>query len=348
MAPFSMSTKSQMREQVVRENLIEFGGSLTQIEIAEKYSIPKSSVNDTVRVLRSREQVTVTGQTPDDLDEDPMESIEAMLKRQERTERLANLKKNQVVAIDSDKPVGVTLFSDIHWGATGLDVKALVADTEIVRDADGMYAFCLGDLTDNWIGKLAGIAGEQSVSVPQEKAAAEWWLEQLAGKMPVVVAGNHDNRSITQAHIDYVHGMLRGSQLLYGKDEVRFTLKVGDGEWRWKCRHLFKGNSQWNETHAAEKDGKMRDVWDFAASGHYHKPTIIRPFYNEMRDKLCYACNIGTYKGEDDYATMLGYRHHKTEYTATIIYFPDGRVHIAQGATLEESCRYLKYLRKTY
>jgi hypothetical protein len=343
-----MTAEAKHRADTVKENLGEFGGSMTQKDISEKFGFPQSSISETVKMLRNEGAVTVTGQTPDDLSEDPMESIEALLKRQERAERLASLKKDQVVAIDSEKPVGVTLFSDIHWGATGLDVKALVADTKMVRDAEGMYAFCLGDLTDNWIGKLAGIAGEQSISIPQEKAAAEWWLEQLSGKMPVVVAGNHDNRTITQSHIDYVHEMLRGSQLLYGKDEVRFTLNVGDGVWKWKCRHLFKGNSQWNETHAAEKDGKMRDIWDFAASGHYHKPTIIRPFYNEMRDKLCYACNIGTYKGEDDYATMLGYRHHKTEYTATIIYFPDGRAHIAQGATLEESCRYLKYLRKSY
>jgi|10_taG_2_1085330.scaffolds.fasta_scaffold08427_6 transposase-like protein len=343
------TTAQQMRperEEIVRQNSSEFGGSMNQKEIAEQYDIPRSTLSNIIQGLRTK--VQVTGVTPESLEEDAEATIEQLLKRQQRVKRLLELQKEQVVAIDSDRPVGVTLFSDIHWGNRDVDYEALVRDTELVRDCEGMYAFGLGDYTDNWIGKLGGIAAEQSVTIEQEKATCRWWFEQLTGKIPVVVAGNHDNRSITTAHIDYVHDMLRGAALLYGKDEVRFTLKLGKAEWVWKCRHSFRGGSQWNETHATEKDGKLYDLWDFAASGHYHHPTMIRPFYQQSRGTICYACNIGTYKMRDDFATMLGYRTHHSTYTATIIYTPDGEVIIPQGATLEQAAKYLSWLRKTY
>jgi hypothetical protein len=136
--------------------------------------------------------------------------------------------------------------------------------------------------------------------------------------------------------------------LLYGTDEVKFKLQVGDGEWQWKCRHSFKGNSQWNETHAMERDGKMYDGWDFGAAGHFHRPTVIRPYFQQFFRKHCYACNIGTYKKRDDFATRLGLGHNHTEYTATIYFYPSGKVGIAQGFTLEESLKVLTDIRKRF
>jgi Mn-dependent DtxR family transcriptional regulator len=92
-----MTEEAKRRADIVGEHLEEFGGTMTQKEIAEGYGFARSSVSETAKMLREQGQVTVTGQTPDDLTEDPMESIEALLKRQERSERLAKLKKDQVV-----------------------------------------------------------------------------------------------------------------------------------------------------------------------------------------------------------------------------------------------------------
>ena len=72
---------------------------------------------------------------------------------------------------------------------------------------------------------------------------------------------------------------------------------------------------------------------------------MIRPFYDEKSEKVSYACNIGTYKMRDDFGTMLGFRSHITNYTATIIYDPKGEVIIPFGSTLEGACRYLRHLR---
>lgn len=324
-------------------------GHRTSPEIARATGIPERSVRRYLAVLREDDGYTVTGATPDDFVEPQMETIEQLIKRQRQRTELRNKQENQLVNIESDRPISVTLFSDIHWGADDVDYETLVSDTVKVRDSEGSYAFCLGDLGDNWVGNLAGLSAEQAITIGQEKTCIEWWLEQLSGKLPVVVSGNHDNRTKYIAHVDYVQEMCRGMNLLYGTDMVKFKLQVGDADWDWKCRHSFKGNSQWNETHAMEKDGKLYDGWDFGASGHFHKPTVIRPFYQQMFDKLCYACNVGTYKQSDDFAVRIGFNdRQKTEYTATILYYPDGRVMIPQGATLEDSLNMLKWARKTF
>ena len=322
-------------------------GLITSSSISLRTGIPARTVRRYLEKIKN-DGYEIHGKTPDDYDEDGEATIDYLLDRQNKHDNLLEKEQNQIVNLSGDKPISVTLFSDIHWGNAHVDYRALVRDTNMVRDEEGAYAFCLGDLGDNWVGKLGGIAAEQEVSILQEKSGIRWWLEQLSGKLPVVVSGNHDNRTKYLAHVDYVQDMCRGMNLLYGTDQVMFTLKLGEGSWKWKCRHQFKGNSQWNETHAIERDGKLYEGFDFGAHGHFHKPTIIRPYYQQLLRRVCYACNIGTYKKSDDFAIRIGQTPHHTEYTATVIYYPDGRCIVPNGTTLEDNLRFLRWTRENF
>ena len=341
----SLYRKTSEREKVITE--LYARGFNTSPEISEKTGIPERTVRRYLKIIKDGNFV-VDGMTPEDYEEESDATIEYLLSRQEVNQSRSEKERDQHVYLTSDRPVSVTLFSDIHWGSPTVDYKSLVRDTGMVRDEEGAYAFCLGDLGENWVGTLSGISAEQEVTINQEKSGIEGWLGQLSENLPVVVSGNHDNRTKYLAHIDYVQQMCRGLNLLYGSDQVIFDLHLGDAVWRWKCRHQFKGSSQWNETHAIEKNGKLYDGFDFGAHGHFHRPTIIRPYYQSLLRKVCYACNIGTYKISDDYATRLGFENHHTEYTATIIYYPDGRVVVPNGSTLEENLRYLRWARKNF
>ena len=63
---------------------------------------------------------------------------------------------------------------------------------------------------------------------------------------------------------------------------------------------------------------------------------------------VCYACNIGTYKKSDDFAIRIGQTPHHTEYTATVIYYPDGRCIVPNGTTLEDNLRFLRWTRENF
>jgi hypothetical protein len=326
-------------------------GEKNKTEISRITGVPRTTVrrilseynDDDDNAVSADSIVNILGFTPDDVI-DGKTIVEKMVEAQDVIVDRIVRRYSQSIEIKDDKPVGVALFSDLRLGNKYVDYKAIRDETTLVANTDGFYCMALGDYHDNWIGKLEGIQREMPVDFASEIAMLEWWVDLIRDKLIVVVGGNHDTgRTKRISGIDYVKRILKGVRTLYDPDEVRFTFKLGEGEWRFKCRHAWMGTSVYNDTHGIEKDPRFGDdEFDVGIGGHTHRGTIFREFMFHHKKRL--AILLGTYKYHDGYATRLGFPRSPNTASGGLLMYPDGRmVHYDDLFALAD---YLKYLRR--
>lgn len=340
-----MQPNLALREQIV--SLHEDG--LSQYAIAAQLGRAQSTVSDHLKAHRESNTPTpiITGIHPDDLNTPHEDVITRLLTRQERTESRMAMRDAQVVEIPDSGPIGLAFVSDKHMGGD-CDYRAMVDDVELIRDTPGMYAIETGDNSENWLGSLAGLKGEQVVTSEEEYELVKWWFSRLTehNKLLAVVAGNHDNRTKRYAGLDLIRQALQGAALLYDCEEVRFRLKLGAAEWRIKARHKWPGHSKYNPAHAMT-GGKAGyrfggDDYDIAVGGHKHVGTMFFPDIFHMTKRL--VVMVGTYKMDDEYGRAGGFPGTFGRGCGALIMRPDGRWQ--QQDDLESACDYLTYLRR--
>jgi hypothetical protein len=269
--------------------------------------------------------VEIDGITPDDQFPDGIEVIDKLIAVQDKVRDKVNRRYNQVIKINESKPVAVAMFSDLHLGGPYVDYRAIKEDAKLVAETDGFYAIGAGDYLDNWIGKLEWVQRGQAVPFSDEVAMVEAWFDMLREKLLVVVAGNHDFRTKKTAGIDLIARITRNVKCLFDGDEVRFLMKLGKGQWRFKIRHAWKYRSVLNESHGIERDLERGDGdFDIGIGAHEHRGTIFRECTFHGAKKL--AVVLGTYKYHDRYAVQWGFPRNTHDASGAIILHPDGRL----------------------
>ena len=80
------------------------------------------------------------------------------------------------IKIKADGPIGIVHFGDPHVDDDGCDIARLEQDLVTTRETEGLYGANLGDLQNNWIGRLARLWAEQSTSASQAWKLVEWMV----------------------------------------------------------------------------------------------------------------------------------------------------------------------------
>ena len=75
------------------------------------------------------------------------------------------------IKIKSNKPIGVAFVGDPHVDNNGCNWPLLRRDIAIMRDTPGMFAVNIGDVTDNWAGRLVRLYADQEMS---KKRRGSW------------------------------------------------------------------------------------------------------------------------------------------------------------------------------
>lgn len=245
------------------------------------------------------------------------------------------------VRIDSSKPVGLALMSDLHIGSPYVDYKSLYAHSEIVRDTPGLFLLVAGDERDNFIiSKLAHARRSARISVPQELIMYKSWVDMVREKIVSYVTGNHDLWTYKLSGVDLAEQYLP-PQVLYDKFEVRMRFLVGQEEWKMRIRHRWAGRSYLNLTNGIERDWQFMP-FDIGIGGDYHDATLCREFIRE--DKIRFAILLGTYKRlGDPFFSQVGKQQSPHNGAAMIIMHPNGDMQWFRD--LEMGAEYLTYLR---
>lgn len=214
-------------------------------------------------------------------------------------------------------PIAICAVGDPHVDDDGCDLGAIERDMTIIGGTEGMYALHVGDITNNWVGRLGRLYAHQTTKASDGIRLAEWMFS-LAPPL-AVVGGNHDlwnegmswlNFCVKQAGVKQVreHG-------------VRLELRFPKGQSvRVHTRHDFPGHSQFNSLHGLRKEHLfgLRDHVNIAGHKHVDAYSVVPSPDGYMQHML----RVSGYKGHDDYAKSLNLLPMKMSPTCALIIDP--------------------------
>ena len=157
------------------------------------------------------------------------------------------------ININIDGPIGIAHFGDPHVDDDGTDLSEIFSITDKINKTDGMFAGNLGDIQNNWIGRLARLYAQQTTTAKESWLLSEHFVKSL--NWLYLVGGNHD---VWSGDGDPLEFIIRNSETVYSNHGVRINLKFPNKKTiRINARHQFKGNSMWNTAHAISRAIQM-------------------------------------------------------------------------------------------
>ena len=249
------------------------------------------------------------------------------------------------ININVDGPIGIAHFGDPHVDDDGTDLSQILMYIDLINNTEGMFAGNLGDIQNNWIGRLQALYGQQSTSAKESWRLTEYFVNKL--NWLYLVAGNHD---VWSGDGDPLEFIMRDHKGLYERFGARMNLIFPNGkEITVNARHTFKGNSMWNTAHGVAKAAQMGWKDHILTCGHTHVSG-----YQVLKDAasglISHALQVASFKIMDSYADKLGLDDKNIfNCPVTIIdprYDDDDNRLITTIFNPEVACEYLKFLRK--
>jgi hypothetical protein len=199
--------------------------------------------------------------------------------------------------------IGILHFGDPHVDDDGCDIEAIERHTDLVNRTEGLFAANVGDTTNNWVGRLAKLYGEQATSAAQAWKIAEWFVNRC--DWLYMIGGNHD---LWSGSGDPLRWIAKHQNSLYKSSEARIALRFPSGlEVRVNARHDHSGSSIWNPAHGPMKAALMGTRDHLYVAGHKHESA-----YSVLKDAISgitmHAMKVASYKIYDRYAKERGFR----------------------------------------
>lgn len=222
------------------------------------------------------------------------------------------------IKVNMRGPIGVLHFGDPHIDDDGTDIGELFKHAELTRTTEGLFGANIGDVTNNWVGNLARIYGEQNTSAKRGRELAEYFLKSV--DWLYIVGGNHDYWSKGTGVLDWFakqYGYLESGRFQY--HGVRLALEFPNGkEVRINARHDFRGSSEHHPTHGPAKAARMGFCDHIAVCGHRHQSgyeIVVSPDPTTGDGEtglITHAIRVATYKKIDSFQREKGFPYNNT------------------------------------
>lgn len=263
-----------------------------------------------------------------------------------RTRGARESKKLVDIQVHIDGPIGIVHFGDPHVDDDGTDIGLIEDHVKLVNKTEGLFGANLGDIQNNWIGRLARLYAEQSTSHSDAWILTEWLVSSV--QWIYLVAGNHDCWSGVGDPLRWI-AKQSGNVLDY--HGVRLNLKFPNAKQvRINARHDFAGHSMWNPAHGPMKavQGGWRD--HILTCGHKHVSFVAGPLKDPASGLLSWSIRCAGYKTYDRYAEERGLPDQNAFAACVTIIDPqyaddDARL-ITVIPDVHEGADYLKFKRK--
>ena len=251
--------------------------------------------------------------------EEPLEDLIARKRAgMERTKAGEEWGKLIPVQVKDRKPIGVFFVGDPHLDDDHCDIAQLEHDLTTVGRTDGFMAGHVGDLTNNWVGRLARLYAHQSTTFRDGVRLVEWML----GLCPnlFVVNGNHD---LWNNGGDLLRFIVRaGAHQSHG---ARLSLRwPGGQELRIHARHDFAGKSQFSDTHGMRRELLWGHRDHILVAGHIHadEARVVPSVDGDAH----WLFRVSGYKVVDDFAKERGYRTKRLASGVSVVLDPAAAV----------------------
>ncbi len=251
--------------------------------------------------------------------QDDGDTDEAFIARRVDAFRRAGARATQagprVFAFAAREPIGIVHVGDPHVDDDGCDWPELLRVVRTVGSTPGMYAGNVGDVTNNWTGRLARLWAHQSTTNDDAIRAARWLFRSISWLY--LVEGNHDqwNDAVLASAIgsDAVRHRVRHEARI----EVTFPSAPPV---RFIARHSFKGSSIWNPGHGPKR-AAVFDPWgDVYVQGHHHDWHTMSEERPDGRPM--WTIKARGFKRFDEYAAGLQFHDHLYGHAPTTIIDP--------------------------
>jgi hypothetical protein len=246
------------------------------------------------------------------------------------------------VKITVPGPIGVFMMGDPHLDNDGCDWSRLERDIGLVVKQPRILGINMGDVTDNWIGRLERLHAHSSVKANDAWRLAEWLFAQPVNWL-ALIGGNHDAWSGSRDPLKWI---TKGRVPLYEPNAARLALQHPNGaETRFHGRHTFKGNSQFTDLHGLRRE--MREGWrdHLIAAAHLHSGEDGAQINGD--GFVTQMVRVSGYKRVDSFAKEHGFKSKPMHPSALAIIDPDapeterGRVWLAPD--IETGVDYLNF-----
>ena len=308
------------------------------------------TVQNVLRILENNQRQRIKVEDlDDDYDEMPIEEL-ISLRISASNRKIKGAKKHKRSLLLPSKPFGIMCFGDPHVDNEGCDWSLLTEHVALAQSTDGVMAACVGDMQDNWIGRLARCYANSSVTASDGWRLSEWFMTSM--QWIAMCGGNHDAWA-NGPGVDPMKLLTdKTGVLCYAPDEIRIVMHWKDQPDLepivWIIRHDFKGRSWFHPTHGPNKEAMLDGQCHILTAGHIHQWGQLT---TEQRHGRCtHAIRVRGYKRADAYAMEKGYFEQEYGAAALIVLNPhlEGPGRITTFWDMEEGCKYLTYLRESF
>lgn len=272
---------------------------------------------------RVRRAFQVTSELPSEL-RSAEEILEDRRKATRRRLRADSARELIEISLDVSGPFAIAMIGDPHIDNPGCNIDLLFQHTELINSTEGMFAICVGDVQDGWVGRLARLWAGQGIAAAESQVLVDHWLKVLQPKLVALCAGNHDvwcDGISGQGPMDWI----RAGGTVFEKHGVRLRMTTKDkSRVTINMRHDFPGRSQYNAAHGPNKSLMFGCRDDVAVAGHTHEFGRGVRLDPETR-KPMHAVRLGSYKHSDDYARQLGLLDNNVTECAVLMVDPSER-----------------------
>jgi hypothetical protein len=281
-------------------------------------------------------------------DDIPVEQlIDQLAERFERRAENAAAKRWMRFALHDAGPYVLAFVGDPHLDDNGCNWPLLKRDVELMRRPH-VHGIMLGDVTNNWSGKLQRLYAHQDVSRDRAWKLAEWFWQAVPWLL--LVKGNHDIWSQSHGQGDPLDWMARGSAALEDW-QARIEVAAGEHTLRVWASHDFKGSSLYNPLHGPMRAQRFSaGEADILAAGHQHHWEL---FSGEDADKTSrphWLVRARGYKYLDPHADrhQFASQQHGATIAAVIDPSRDGPAAVQCYADLAEAVEILEFKRQRW
>ena len=236
-------------------------------------------------------------------------SVPSILKRlKEAHLHKAESYKENIIHRPNREPFGIWVFGDPHLDSMGTAHEQLERDMKYIRLNDNVYAGSLGDLTDNWVGRLQRLFEHSNVTREDATALIRWFIhlgddtnKALAKKWIFFIMGNHDLWN----NNNYLIGEILNGHKVDMKCVRDWALRTiikfpKERDIIIYAAHDFKGRSMYDAAFGAKKKVYKGGTDDVYICGHTHE--FAYGMYPNIHNKASHTIKVAGYKELDDFS----------------------------------------------
>lgn len=275
----------------------------------------------------------------------PDELVERMTDSFNRKKENHEARRWIPLKVNSNAPMGLAWLGDPHVDDDGCDWPTLRRHVKCIQETEGLHGCSIGDVSNNWVGRLAALYANQSATAKEAWKLVEWLIKEIDPL--ILIAGNHDMWSGAGDPVNW----MKKPHTVYEDWSARIQLNFPNGtNTRLIAAHDMAGHSMWNQLHGPMKQAKFLQNADFYIAGHKHTWALSQIELPEA-DRTPWLARARGYKFFDDYAVKLSLEEQHYGHSIAMIIDPneDSPVRrVTCFADLEEGADYLTYKRKKY